>query len=343
MQSKMKFDARYMVRIAVVASLLCSASAFAAQAAVDLEAQAHEGWRESITHIAPPAEGCFHATYPSVLWEKVTCNTATPRQHPVLRRDFTGRPQTTGNGNDYAIQASGLISKTVGTFPSVSGVTSEQGVGVSSFGGGGILGPNEYTLQINSNADSSTAACKNHSGCVVWEQFVYSPDYSTQGEAAVFMQYWLIGYGGSSCPSGWGSDGGGDCYKNSAAVTAPDVPITQLANLKLSGSATAGGNDTAVFTNGTQAYTVSGKDSVVYLASVWSESEFNVVGNAGGSEADFNSGSSVTVKVAVTDGTTSTPTCASNAGTTGESNNLNLGSCSTSGGSTPSIQFTESN
>jgi hypothetical protein len=32
-----------------------------------------------------------------------------------------------------------------------------------------------------------------------------------------------------------------------------------------------------------------------------------------------------------------------NSGSTGESNNLNLGCCTASGGSTPSIQFTESN
>ena len=164
-----------------------------------------------------------------------------------------------------------------------------------------------------------------------------------KGEAAVFMQYWLIGYGGTRCPSGWGSDGAGDCYKNSAAATAPDVPATQLANVKLTGTVTSGGNDTVVFTNGTTAYSSSGKDSVLYLATVWQESEFNVVGNAGGSEAQFNSGSSITVKVAVTDGSTSAPSCVADSGTTGESNNLNLGSCTASSGSTPSIQFTESN
>ena len=349
MQSKKKFDARYMVRIAIVASLVsavwvpCVFAAPAIDEVVDqAEAQAREGWRENMAQTAPPAEGCFHASYPSIIWEKATCREVTPRDHPLPRKAAKGKPQTTGNGNDYAIEVSGLISSTVGTFPTVTGVTSEKGVGVAAFGGGGILGANEYTLQVNSNANSSTAACKGHSGCVIWQQFVYSPDYSTQGEAAVFMQYWLIGYGGSSCPSGFGSDGEGDCYKNSAAVTAPDVPITQLANLKLSGTAVAGGNDTAVFTNGTEAYTISGKDSVLDLASAWNESEFNVVGNAGGSEAQFNKGSSVKVKVAVTDGSTTAPTCAKNAGTTGETNNLTLGSCSTSSGSTPSIQFTES-
>jgi len=177
----------------------------------------------------------------------------------------------------------------------------------------------------------------------VLEQFGYSPEYETQGEAAVFMQYWLIGWGSSGCPSGWGSDGGGDCYKNSAYVAAPDMKITSLGKLSISGAATAGHNDTVVFNNGTTAYSVSGPDSVLDISSVWKESEFNVVGNAGGSRADFNKGSSITVKVALTDGSTAAPTCVANAGSTGETNNLNLGTCSKAGGSSPSIQFTEKN
>ncbi|MCC4595332.1 hypothetical protein NRY95_07050 [Xanthomonas campestris pv. phormiicola] len=160
----------------------------------------------------------------------------------------------------------------------------------------------------------------------------------------MFIQYWLIGYG-SSCPSGWLSDDGTDCCRNSNAVSTPDVPATQLANVELTGSATANGNgnDSITFTNGSTAYSISANDSVVKLATVWKSSEFNVVGNAGGSRANFNSGSSITVKVAATNGSTAAPTCAANAGTTGETNNLNLGSCTASGGTTPSIAFTEAN
>jgi len=76
---------------------------------------------------------------------------------------------------------------------------------------------------------------------------------------------------------------------------------------------------------------------------VWKQSEFNVVGDAGGSRADFNEPVSITVKVALTDGSSSAPTCVADDGTTGESNNLNLGSCSTASGSSPYIQFVESN
>jgi hypothetical protein len=49
-------------------------------------------------------------------------------------------------------------------------------------------------------------------------------------------------------------------------------------------------NDTVVFTNGTTAYSVSGSDSVLDISQVWQQSEFNVVGDAGGSRADFNKG-----------------------------------------------------
>jgi hypothetical protein len=313
------------------------------EAAIDPEATARDNWRDFMTHNPESAEGCFHASYPNFVWEKTDCKVAQPRVHPVHRKPTNGASEVTGNGHDYVAEAAGLITQTLGTFPKVTGVTSESSVGVAAFGGGGILGPNEYTLQINTNFTGTTSVCAGHSGCTVWQQFIYSPDYNVQGQAAVFMQYWLIGWGSSRCPSGWGSDGGGDCYRNSAFVAAPDIPITSLAKLTLSGAAVAGGNDTVVFNSGTQAYSVSGKDSVVDISSVWRESEFNVVGNAGGSRANFNSGSSVTVKVALTDGSTAAPTCVANAGSTGETNNLNLGTCTTASGTNPSIQFTESN
>jgi hypothetical protein len=367
MQSNKTFGARRLIQIAVVASLIAAASipaAFAspaqddvdqAQAPSMVQAQAIQGWHEDMTRAATPGQGCFQATFPSILWKQVSCTQveAVPRTHPLPRHNIDalsgfaaqglGGSQTTGNGNDYTANVSGTITSSTGTFPTVTGVTSEKGVGVAAFGGGGILGKNEYTLQINSNYDRTTAACKNHSGCTVWQQFIYSPDYNTNGRAAVFIQYWLLGYGGSSCPSGFGSDGEGDCYKNSSAVTAPDVPATQLANLKLSGSATSGGNDKVVFTNGTTAYTISAADTVLDLAGAWHQSEFNVVGNAGGSEAVFNTGSSIKVNVAIAHSNTATPTCVANSGSTGESNNLNLGSCTATGGSSPGISFTESN
>lgn len=320
-----------------------SASADEPASTPEPDAAARADWRAVMAHNSVGGEGCFHAAYPSFVWEQVECRALHPRVHPTRRSPMRGATEVTGNGNDYVAKAVGLISETLGTFPKVTGVTSEKSVGVKSFGGGGILGPNEYTLQVNSNYTGTTSACAGHSGCTVWQQFIYSPDYVTNGEAAVFMQYWLIGWGSKKCPSGFASAGGGDCYGNSAYVAAPDMPITALGKLTLSGTAVPGGNDTVVFNNGSEAYSISGKDSVLDISSVWQESEFNVVGNAGGSRADFNKGSSVTLKLALTDGSTSAPKCVADAGSTGETNNLNLGSCSAAGGSSPSIQFSESN
>ena len=123
----------------------------------------------------------------------------------------------------------------------------------------------------------------------------------------------------------------------------PGYVATDLGELTLSGAAVPGGNDTVTFNNGTDAYSVSGADSMLDISSVWQQTEFNVVGDAGGSRANFNKGVSVTVKLAITDGTTTKPKCVANAGSTGETNNLDLGKCTASAGSPPYIEFTESN
>ncbi len=290
-------------------------------AAADAEAQAREAWRETIVRTSVPAEGCFRASYPDIAWNKTECSVA-PNIPYLPRRGATSN--TVGDGVDDVAEVSGVITETVGTFPTVTGVKSERDDGA-----------NTYSLQLNSNFMSGTAVCSGHSGCQSWEQFVYS-----SGEESAFMQYWLITYG--KCPSGWNKSGD-DCYKNSAAVSVPKIAITQLANLKLSGSAVLNGTDTLVFTTETEAYSTTGADTVVDLGTDWHESEFNVIGDGGGSEAKFNTGASITVKIAVTDGSTAAPTCATDSGTTGETNNLTLGSCTTAGGTTPYIEFVESN
>jgi hypothetical protein len=346
-----KFDSRGLTLTCVAAAGVLGAFSFqqafagvSADAVAAPDAAARAVWREAMSHNTESGPGCFQASYPSYVWEQTECKVVHPKLRPAPKKPTSGHLEVTGNGDDYVIQGTGLISETVGSFPSVSDVTSEKSVGVAEFGDGGILGKNEYSLQINTDFNGTTAACAGHSGCVVWQQFVYATDYEVEGEAAVFIEYWLIGWGSSNCPSGWESDGEGDCVVNSNATTAPDVAPTtaSLAKISLTGSAVSGGNDTVVFNNGSTAYSFTGSDSVVDIAQVWQQSEFNIVGDAGGSRADFNKGASVTVKVAVTDGSTAAPTCVADSGTTGETNNLNLGSCTTSGGSTPSIQFTES-
>ena len=253
-----------------------------------------------------------------------------------------------GNTNDYVAAAQGLITQTSGGFQ-VKGVTSESGVGVKGFGGHGILGPNEYSLQINTNANETTSLCAHHSGCTVWQQFLYSPDYLKKDEAEVYIQYWLIGWGSSACPTtgSWQKDGndgdGHDCFMNSAYKSAPDLPITDLGKVSLLATADSGGLDSVSLTYGTESYSMTANDKVLDISSVWKESEFNVVGNTDGSRADFNSGSSITVTLILFDGSSAAPKCVANAGTTGESNNLSLGSCEAFSGFFPSIEFTESN
>ena len=291
------------------------------------EAQQQQAWREAIARNPAPAEGCFKATYPKADWVAVQCGKAPNR--PYMPRHGQ-RGFTVGNGNDYAAVTSTLTSAAVGSFPTVTGVKRETGYGGAA---------NTYSLQLNSDF-MTTAGCNgssNPSSCLTWQQFVYS-----SSETAAFIQYWLINYG-STCPSGGWMQYEGSCYKNSAAVTVPTIPVTQFAALKLSGKAVSGGNDSMVLTTATQAYSVTGKDSVVYLATAWKGSEFNVVGDGGGSAAKFNTGSSITVEIALTDGSTAAPTCKSDDGTTGETNNLKLGSCSVVGGSSPAVKFVESN
>jgi len=325
----MSFESRNrIVRVAIATALAAaSAAPVLAQTAapeaatVSAEALMQENWRETIARTNVPHEGCFQAEFPNAVWVETSCSVAPDK---VYVPHGHGGPQTVGNGVDYAASVGNLISSSVGTFPSVTGVTSERDGG-----------SNVYSIQLNSNF-MSTAACNGHSGCLAWEQFVYS-----SYEQSAFMQYWLIDYG-NSCPSGWNAYSG-SCYRNSAAVNVPKQPISVLSQLKMSATAVAGGNDTLVFTTPTKAYSTTGKDSVTDLATAWKQSEFNIIGDGGGSKATFNAGSSITVKVAVAHGSTAAPTCASNAGTTGETNNLRLGSCSAVGGATPYIQFKESN
>lgn len=326
------------------------------------EEQAREAWRVTMHQLSAPGNGCFHASYPSTQWEEVECAPA-PAYRSALPQPAENRLETIGNGSDFVAQApSGhLFSLVKGSFPTVTGVKTEKSVGVPAFGDGGILGPNEYTLQVNTNF-AHTAACGSFSNCIAWQQYLMStntPVSLTSGQLTndteVFIEYWLIQYGSSTsaaCPSGFlnaGSDGVGvDCVQNSPAtlIATGQIPITDLASLTLSGSATSGGTDKATVTFGTEAFSATIADHFTDIASGWSQAEFNVFGNAGGSEAVFNTPVSLTVKVAVTDGSTTAPNClppSDRDGTTGETNNLSAGSCTATGGSAPFIQFTESN
>lgn len=330
-------------------TLLVYSSAFSqGTASSDSVMQAKKSWREVIRDVPLPKRGaCYHASYPSTEWKEANCIVAPnrpfaqwlPNKSKIesMAATANGHAQTVGDSVDYVAEVSGLMWLAVGQFSSISGVTSETGAD----------GANDYSLQLNSNFMDS-AACNGISGCLAWEQFVYS-----SGEQALFIQYWLINYG--TCPSGWNTYYP-DCWKNSAAVEVPTIPVSELINVDLWGAANADGEEITLTTGsyyptaGVDSYSVETPTSVVDLSTNWKESEFNVFGDGGGSAATFNSGSSIGVRIQLNElGSPQTsPTCVANAGTTGETNNLTLvGGCTAGvgvlGDTNPYISFTESN
>ena len=96
----------------------------------------------------------------------------------------------------------------------------------------------------------------------------------------------------------------GHCYANSFADNSPPaVPFeqaTNLGNLVLKGyvnyaSCGATACDETVFCVSTSCYAMAIQDTVLNLYQHWYDSEFNAFGSGNGSEANFNSGTSITV------------------------------------------------
>ena len=311
------------------AALVLAATAAAPAFAADVQSRLQENWRSEIAQTPAPEAGCFQAQYPSRVWHHVACMKAPNRPFITREQLLAAASRVVGNGNDYAAIAHGTITSATGSFPSTIGLKTE------SDGGANI-----YSLQLNSNFMGSDAACtgsSNPSSCLGWEQFVYSSSSN-----ASFIQYWLINYG-NTCPTTPYNDWNqysGSCYRNSNAVGVPQEPITLLNTIKIHGTANST-TDTFVTTVGTTAYSTGGNDNVVFLAAGWAANEFNVVGDGGGSSATFNLGTNLKVRLAQHDGTTLAPTCQGNSGTTGETNNLTLGACTTGGGAAPFISFHE--
>jgi hypothetical protein len=307
-----------------------------------------ERWRQSILHTKRPKKACFAATFPASAWTEVPCT--KPPKAPFSPAKGP-RGDEVGNGSDFSAEpASGYISQAEGWFDSVSGVTSETGQG------GNVNGlANAFSLQLNSNM-LETTACSHALQCAGWEQFVYS---NTQCQASwaypglsstacVFIEYWLIDYGRHrSCPSGWTKANSTDCVINSTIATpVPPQAATSLGSMTLTGqvAGVGGADDTVAATVGTTAYATPGDDDIPDLGFHWQVAEFNVFGDAGGSQAVFNSGSTLVVRTLVDSGTNDAPSCDA-AGYTGETNNLTLTDMTVSPATAkwPSLIFTESN
>jgi hypothetical protein len=275
-----------------------------------------------------PKKGCFRVTHPSTNWETVPCVAA----RPILPAPGWTGPETVGDGSDASAQVAGTLSYAFGGFASVTGVTSESDGTADN-----------YSLQLNTNT-FATSTCNGSAtpgSCQGWQQFVFQ---NGSAGSFVFMQYWLINYG-TPCPTGWFQHGS-HCYKNSSATSVSFQPISNLAKLGLTAAAAAPNNglDAVVLTDGSSTMSAFGEDTVLNLAQAWNFAEFNIFGNCCDEQANFNAGSTLVVQINLTNGTTSSPTC-SMKGTTAETNNLNLvpGSCCATGGSSPAIQFTETN
>ena len=305
--------------------LLCLCAAGAAQAA-PASNRLHAAWRAAITSTPLPAKGCFSAEYPATVWKQVACT------QPPNRAYEPARGSGVGFGNDYAAEISGSISSAVGSFPAITGLTSEKSAGAS----------NQYSLQMNVPYFSSPA-CKTSPyppGCAAWQQFVFSQSAGKNATSSAFMVYWLINFG-AYCPSGWTQEAL-NCFINSTAVAVPHQKLTAIAALQLSGAAAAGGNDTVKITTAKKAYAVSAPDSALDLAGSWTGTEFNILGDGAGTQANFNTGTNITVNIQLSDGATTAPNCQTNTIFTYETNNLSLGACKAKSGQSPSITFTES-
>jgi hypothetical protein len=312
------------VVIAGVLTILGSATAAAGSTPRPLT---RASWGHAIKQLALPGRGCFTASYPAVSWRKTTCVTApnipyrpfqpSPAVRPIRR---VTAPEIVGNGVDYSAQVSGApMTSATGSFDSGTVVTS-----VGSF-----------SLQLNSSffASPTCSGALIPADCLGWQQFIYSSSFDE-----VFMQYWLIYYD-TTCPTGW-HPYGSDCWENSTATTLTGGPLTasNLASATLTGTAASGGNDTVSLVDGSLAAGVSNTDSVVDLSAYWTTAEFAAVGDGGGSEAMFGSGSTLTVRTAVDNGSTAAPTCVLE-GFTAETNNLNLAPTPTfTAGTNPAIE-----
>ncbi|MEX1826769.1 hypothetical protein [Luteibacter sp. CQ10] len=352
------FGTKYLVISCAIAGIGVAAAmpVAASQESFDIAAAAHAqaltSWEDTIKQQAPSVEGCFTAAFPSAGWQAERCE--APPSFVSVPPATIGNGLTTsartlsadsvyqvGNGVDYAAQTRNLTRSAVGTFPTLSGVTT---------------GTADYSLQINTNIGSNPTTCTQfgYSSCQTWEQFIYSTDSDgspSNGRTPVaFIQDWFFAgsasqYNSVGCPSGWYSyPQQYACYRNSNAVSVPLVPVNQIGTIKLTGSATSGGVDTVTFTVNGSAHSVSQSATTLNINKIWKLSEFNIFGNGSDNPVvSFNRGSRVTVNLAVNDGSTNAPSCLGNAGQTYEQNNLTLGSCTATGGSTPHISFVESN
>jgi hypothetical protein len=301
----------------------------------------HEAWRKNMSRSPlPKTEGCFKGTYPSAEWQEVPC--LTPPNVPMvpapLRTTRGGAPtvgngeaEDVGNGNGDVIATAGSGGTFVfseGSFPVTSGISGSQNV--------------NYTLQLNTNLFTTSYPVLLGPNVKGWQQFIYSP-----GDG-VYIQYWLVNWGGADCPiGGWNKFTGNGivgCWRNSAGMTgAPGVPISGLGSLVLAATASPDSDAAVLYTGDGNVY-ARGQASTLGLASGWNQSEFNVFGPGNNSQVSLPPGSTLAVQTLTAGGASSTGAW-TNRSYTGETNNLTVvpGSACIISGAAPGVRFTESN
>ena len=313
-----------------------------------ISAQSLDAWRATMARTPKPQNGCYTAAYPSTEWKEVPCAVPRPRPFPPA---VGQRPLTVGNNTDWtANSASGAITQAIGSFDSVTGVTSETDSAAGA--------ANTFSLQLNTNR-FKTSSCSSSGTCVGWQQFLFTTNGCTNAQGATvpcaFMQYWLIFYN-QACPAGWNTvnppappwpANTTNCWENGAnGAVVPAQTIAGLSNMILTATAAANGSDTVTISVGNppNAQGVPGPDNILNLAAGWQEAEFNIFGDCCNSQANLNNGATLVVRVQVNEGVKLAPTCVQT-GFTGESNNLNLVGTPTIVPQTtlPAIVFTESN
>ncbi len=204
-----------------------------------------------------------------------------------------------------------------------------------------------------------------------WEQFLFmqpscSSVFCVPSDGNVHIEYWLIGYfktyqtcpstdipgdGGISDTNDWRQDQatGNSCLVDTDNTDTNTEHITSLSQFSLKGEI-GSGQDCVTFISPLEEespWTTCEDDSVLGLSQSWTDVEFNVFGFGNGSQANFNTGTSITVEIdAIQQGTNLQPVTCPSEGFTAETNNLNrVGSCNAVPASAPfngAISFRES-
>lgn len=248
---------------------------------------------------------------------------------------------TIGNGNSDYIP-------TVGN-GNLSGASLSFSMSSYSSESDSAKGAGWYSIQINTNTFGCTINGKSET---CWVQGVVQMAPPLQHASEMGFWFFLLG-AGYPCPAPGYSLSGNNCvFSNIVAFPSYDDPKylasavlqmwltspggTPYLNLSYCGHSGCTGTQSQVLSCGSGSFTCPHLGN--QLGQNWGSFEGNVLGYGGGSQANFNSG----IKITVTDGVTSSysPSCSkSSADNGGETNNLNLGTCTAY---TSSIVYTES-